>query len=73
MTVYSFVPPFREAEYCGEPSCVFDKLGCAAGEKRLRNTELDRDRFLPSPFQFTMHYHNIIRRYIVCVTDSVVK
>jgi hypothetical protein len=23
------------------PSCVFDKLGCAAGEKSLRNTALE--------------------------------
>jgi hypothetical protein len=33
MAVYSFVPPFREATVCGVPSCVFDKLGGAAGEK----------------------------------------
>jgi hypothetical protein len=38
MAMYSFVPPFREAKFCGVPSCVFDKLGCAAGEKRLRIT-----------------------------------
>jgi hypothetical protein len=38
MAMYSFVSPFREATFCGVPSCVFDKLGCAAGEKRLRNT-----------------------------------
>jgi hypothetical protein len=36
----SFVPPFREAKFCGLPSCVFDKLGCAAGKKRLRDTGL---------------------------------
>jgi hypothetical protein len=29
---------FREAKFCGVLSCVFDKLGCAAGEKWLRNT-----------------------------------
>jgi hypothetical protein len=34
MAVYSFVPPFREATFCGVPSRVFDKLGGAAGEKR---------------------------------------
>jgi hypothetical protein len=39
--MYSFVPPFLEANFCGVPSCVFDKLGCAMGEKRLRNTALD--------------------------------
>jgi hypothetical protein len=36
MVMYSFVTPFRETKFCGVPSCVFDKLGCAAGEKRLR-------------------------------------
>jgi hypothetical protein len=41
MAMYSFVPPFREATFCGVPICVFDKLGCAAGGKRLRNTGLD--------------------------------
>jgi hypothetical protein len=37
MAVYSFVPPFREATFCGAPSCVFDKSGCVADGKRLRN------------------------------------
>jgi hypothetical protein len=40
MAMYSFVPPFREAKFCGVPSCVFDKLGCSADEKSLRNTGL---------------------------------
>jgi hypothetical protein len=40
MAMYSFVLPFREAKFCGVPSCVFHKLGCAAGEKSLRNTAL---------------------------------
>jgi hypothetical protein len=40
MVMYSFVPLFREAKCCGVPSCAFDKLGCAAGEKRLRNAAL---------------------------------
>jgi hypothetical protein len=40
MAMYSFVPPFREAKFCGVPSCVFDKLGCAADEESLRNTGL---------------------------------
>jgi hypothetical protein len=35
MVMYSFVPPFREATFCGVPSCVSDKLGCAAGEKNV--------------------------------------
>jgi hypothetical protein len=42
MVMYIFVPPFREATFCGVPSCVFDKSGCAAGEKRLRNTGLKK-------------------------------
>jgi hypothetical protein len=41
MAMYSFVPPFREAKFCGVASCVFDKLGCAAGDRRLRNNVLD--------------------------------
>jgi hypothetical protein len=41
-----FVPPFREAKFCCVPSCVFDKLGCVAGEKRLRNTALDPRHFI---------------------------
>jgi hypothetical protein len=43
----SFVPPFREATLCGVQSCVFDKSGCAAGEKRLRNTALDNTCHIP--------------------------
>jgi hypothetical protein len=43
--MYSFVPPFREAKFCGVPSCGFDKSGCAAGKKILRNTALEQ-RFL---------------------------
>jgi hypothetical protein len=42
MAMYSFVPPFHEAKFCGGQSSVFDKLGCAAAEKRLQNTDLDR-------------------------------
>jgi hypothetical protein len=40
MAMYSFVTPFLEATICGVPSSVFDKSGCAAGEKKLRNTLL---------------------------------
>jgi hypothetical protein len=40
IAMYSFVPSFREAKFCGVPSCVFGKLWCAAGEKRLRNTDI---------------------------------
>jgi hypothetical protein len=44
MAMYTFVPRFREAKFCGVPSCVFDKSGYAAGEKSLRNTDLDDRR-----------------------------
>lgn len=37
---YIFLPPVREAKFYGVPLCVFDKLGCAASEKCLRNTGL---------------------------------
>jgi hypothetical protein len=35
-----FCTPFSEEKFCSVPSCVFDKLGCAAGEKSLRNTSV---------------------------------
>jgi hypothetical protein len=41
MVVYGFVPPCRKVKVCGVQPCVFDKLGCATGEKRLRNTDVD--------------------------------
>jgi hypothetical protein len=41
MAMYSFEPRFCEAKFCGVPSCVFDKLGCAAGEKSLWNTAIN--------------------------------
>jgi hypothetical protein len=34
MTMNNFAPPFREATFRGVPSRVFDKLGCAASEKK---------------------------------------
>jgi hypothetical protein len=34
MAMYAFVPPFREAKFSGV-SCVFDKFGCSAGEKKV--------------------------------------
>jgi hypothetical protein len=53
--MYSFVPLFREAKFCGVPPCVFGKLGCAAGEKRLRNTGLEpRLRDVELCFQYTL-------------------
>jgi hypothetical protein len=30
--------PFLEPKFCSVPSYVFDTLGCAAGEERLRST-----------------------------------
>jgi hypothetical protein len=45
MAMYSFVSPFREAKFCGVPLCVFDKLGCAAGEKKVANTGIDHMLF----------------------------
>jgi hypothetical protein len=41
MAMDSFVPPFREAKFCGVPSCVFYELGCAAIDESLRNTVLN--------------------------------
>jgi hypothetical protein len=40
--MYSFLSPFREAKFCGVPSYVVDKLGCAEGGKRFWNTGLER-------------------------------
>jgi hypothetical protein len=40
MIMPSFISPFHEVKFCGLPSCVFDKLGCAIGEKILWNTAL---------------------------------
>jgi hypothetical protein len=39
MAMYNFVSPFRKAKFCGVPSRVFEKSGCAAGKKKmLRST-----------------------------------
>jgi hypothetical protein len=43
MAMYIFVLPFHEATFCGVPSCVFDKSGCAACEKRFRNTAIEEN------------------------------
>jgi hypothetical protein len=50
-------PPFREAEFCCVQSYIWDKLGCAAGEKRLRTTEMDNDQPLTSPCFLSIHDH----------------
>jgi hypothetical protein len=38
MIMHGFVTHFHQAKFCGVPSYVFDKLGCAAGEVSVRNT-----------------------------------
>jgi hypothetical protein len=35
MAMCCFVPSFRDAKFCGVLSRVFDKLGCAASEKKV--------------------------------------
>lgn len=47
MAICSFVTPFREAKFCSIPSCVFDKLGCAVGEKRLRSSRIEPGSIFP--------------------------
>jgi hypothetical protein len=63
MVMYSFVT-FREATFCGVPSCVFDKFGCATGEmkKRLRNTDLDDGQSSKEQF-----YTPIYTPHVVCL------
>jgi hypothetical protein len=70
MTMYSFVPPFREAKFCGVPSCVFDKLGCAAGGKSLRNIGLNHTCLF-----FTARVHvahsAVFRLCLTCTSTGV--
>jgi hypothetical protein len=56
--MYSFVLPFREAKFCGVPSCVFDKLGCAACGKRLRNTAVIEVKILTPVTRRISSYQN---------------
>jgi hypothetical protein len=51
---HSFVSALREAKFFGVPSCVFDKLECAVGEKMLRNTVLDQHQGTLSDHQGTL-------------------
>jgi hypothetical protein len=45
MAKCSFALRFREAKFCGGPSCVFNELGRAAvKKKRFANTGIDHDR-----------------------------
>jgi hypothetical protein len=41
--MYCFVPPFRNAKFCGVLSRAIAKVGCAVGKERLRNTDLLND------------------------------
>jgi hypothetical protein len=38
IAMYRFVLPFCEAKFYAVPSCIFDKLECAMGDRRLWNT-----------------------------------
>jgi hypothetical protein len=58
MDMYGFLPPFREAKFCGVSSRVLDKLGFAAIGKRLRNTGLKQGC---QRFRQTGH----LQRYVV--------
>jgi hypothetical protein len=42
VVMHNFLSSFREAKSFGAPSSVFDTSGCAAREKSLRNTGVDR-------------------------------
>jgi hypothetical protein len=55
MAMYSFLPPFYEAKFCCMPSCVVDKLWCAAGERRLRNTEVAERLLTLSVYQISVN------------------
>jgi hypothetical protein len=39
--MYSFAPTFRDPTFCGVLSCVADESEYVAGDKILRNTDLD--------------------------------
>jgi hypothetical protein len=41
MAMYSYIPPFHEAEVCDVLLCVFDKLGCAVDEEILWITVIE--------------------------------
>jgi hypothetical protein len=43
MVICNSVHLFREAKFCGVPSCVL-QIGCAAGEKCSRNTGLMNEK-----------------------------
>jgi hypothetical protein len=45
--MYSFVPPFCKANFCGVLSRVFDKLRCATGGKSMQNTDLEANLDTP--------------------------
>jgi hypothetical protein len=54
MAMYNFVSLFREAKFCGVPSCVFDKLGCVAGEENISERwEYEKIEFFSGFYQYT--------------------
>jgi hypothetical protein len=73
IVIYSFVSPFREAKFCGVPSCGFDKLGCAAGEKYLRNTDVEYTFiFVIYPLKYQIKIQNIYFVWFT-VTDFTIQ
>jgi hypothetical protein len=78
MVMYSFVPPFREAKVCGMPSCVFDKLGCTAGVKRLRNVGLESQIrhanvcVTHSRFSFSWHVEGMRKLCSLCIGPFII-
>jgi hypothetical protein len=49
---------------------VFMVSSVPPGKYRDRTSKLGHYRFLPNLFQFIIHYHPIIRRYIVLITEK---
>jgi hypothetical protein len=64
MAMYSFVPPFCEAKFGGVPACIFDKVGCAAGENIFWNAGIY--------YQTPKHFAHINLVGLCYVASSVV-
>jgi hypothetical protein len=60
MTVYGFLTPFRNSKLFGMASCVFDKFGCARGEKK-RNILVMCDFVIDTNFK--IFYENCKKKY----------
>jgi hypothetical protein len=72
MAMHIFVPPFREAKFCGVLSCVFDKLGCAAGEKWLRDTALEGTVSTEGSFSLAdVEFHTLLHEIPAITRPSV--